>query len=181
MRWDHPRGCGEHLDEEDDPINPFGSSPRMRGAQSLPVPLQDRRRIIPADAGSTAGHLLENERDVDHPRGCGEHGAPVWRLAEESGSSPRMRGAPVRSPGAAPDSRIIPADAGSTQEISLLPAGMGDHPRGCGEHLKIKVGVDDRFGSSPRRRGAPSISGLFLRLAWIIPADAGSTSIIHGF
>ena len=50
------------------------------------------------------------------------------------GSSPRMRGAPRMDDVGRADARIIPADAGSTdQAYSDITAGE-DHPRGCGEH-----------------------------------------------
>ena len=51
------------------------------------------------------------------------------------GSSPRMRGA--LSYEADPDQAqgIIPADAGSTGQGLELLVDLGDHPRGCGEHL----------------------------------------------
>ena len=50
---DHPRGCGEHLEPTGVMSILGGSSPRMRGAHSLPVGAGGRPRIIPADAGST--------------------------------------------------------------------------------------------------------------------------------
>ena len=51
--WDHPRGCGERLAViRHGRLGP-GSSPRMRGALPGPVGVGHRRRIIPADAGST--------------------------------------------------------------------------------------------------------------------------------
>ena len=59
---DHPRGCGEHLNQRFSYILSLGSSPRMRGAlatahiQSVPI------RIIPADAGST---VVPDDIDID--------------------------------------------------------------------------------------------------------------------
>ena len=71
---DHPRGCGEH----EGGALPFGkvkgSSPRMRGARLKVVISVNRRRIIPADAGSTDSGCQVVFDDWDHPRGCGEHG-----------------------------------------------------------------------------------------------------------
>ena len=52
-RQDHPRVCGEHLEDFGRLMEIWGSSPRMRGAlngRGLPV---DEWRIIPAYAGST--------------------------------------------------------------------------------------------------------------------------------
>ena len=51
-----------------------------------------------------------------------------------------------------------------------------DHPRVCGEHIKVYNGLDSRTGSSPRMRGAPTgRSGYWTTTIRIIPAYAGST------
>ena len=47
----------------------------MRGAHVVAADLYDRRRIIPADAGSTGLGYLLTKHARDHPRGCGEHRA----------------------------------------------------------------------------------------------------------
>ena len=70
---DHPRACGEHLENVllnyDDP----GSSPRMRGT---PIPHHSDSRgygIIPAHAGNTGSRISGLQSCGDHPRACGEH------------------------------------------------------------------------------------------------------------
>ena len=70
----------------------------------------------------------------DHPRVCGEHAQETERRAQESGSSPRMRGTP--SGHIQTDTRlgIIPAYAGNTISHGVRYAGLRDHPRVCGEH-----------------------------------------------
>ena len=86
-----------------------------------------------------------------------------------------MRGALGQERGDFSDSRIIPADAGSTSSSAKPTIPNGDHPRGCGEHPQQRQEREPHPGSSPRMRGA--------QLAWpqmaiplgIIPADAGST------
>ena len=50
--------------------------------------------------------------------------------------------------------RIIPADAGSTVTTFDASIMAEDHPRGCGEHMLMVIGVADCEGSSPRMRGA---------------------------
>ena len=50
---DHPSGCGEHIRPVWDWIVDKGSSPRMRGARFAILPIANKPRIIPADAGST--------------------------------------------------------------------------------------------------------------------------------
>ena len=69
---DHPRGCGEqHV------ANLFakiltGSPPRMRGAGWRVCAGRCRRRITPADAGSSSWSDRPSFEVTDHPRGCGE-------------------------------------------------------------------------------------------------------------
>ena len=53
-RWDHPRRCGEHLQQHAILLLMNGSSPQMRGAQLLGVAERIEDGIIPADAGSTS-------------------------------------------------------------------------------------------------------------------------------
>ena len=52
-RTDHPRGCGEHCAALVMSVFARGSSPRMRGAPRWLNSSGQRKRIIPADAGST--------------------------------------------------------------------------------------------------------------------------------
>ena len=174
-RWDHPRGCGEHLER---PLRQGcleGSSPRMRGApadqlQRLPV-----LRIIPADAGSTWPASRAADHAWDHPRGCGEHCLSNRHVGLSLGSSPRMRGAHGGQGLDLLVDRIIPADAGSTYCPKYNGSSHWDHPRGCGEHACCAHLARDVGGSSPRMRGAPA-SWRTTPPKWgIIPADAGST------
>ena len=72
------------------------------------------------------------------------------------GSSPRMRGAPRMADGAHGPGRIIPADAGSTNDIYIQRVSVVDHPRGCEEHTAWGTSYPSSPGSSPRMRGAPS-------------------------
>ena len=52
-RRDHPRGCGEHDGLFHLTLSRMGSSPRMRGAHMYGYSCDERKGIIPADAGST--------------------------------------------------------------------------------------------------------------------------------
>ena len=77
LEEDHPRGCGEHLIKAAKPLSCKGSSPRMRGAHSQRISAIRPDRIIPADAGSTEAVCRPGRPPEDHPRGCGEHAAPL--------------------------------------------------------------------------------------------------------
>ena len=70
---------------------------------------------------------------------------------------------------------IIPADAGNTSGMAHLSARIEDHPRGCGEHSALIVGLPLMTGSSPRMRGTRSPINLGDVSVRIIPADAGNT------
>ena len=153
---DHPRGCGEHGEAVGHSATQEGSSPRMRGAPVLTT--------------------LTVLHKVDHPRGCGEHARPWCPKQVEQGSSPRMRGARITWSRPRVESRIIPADAGSTIFGVIGVAQTTDHPRGCGEHLQIMTVARPLEGSSPRMRGAQRHDVLEWIKSRIIPADAGSTS-----
>ena len=91
---DHPRVCGEHMDEQIMRNMFEGSSPRMRGARIGYGRIVGPAGIIPAYAGSTAWLISRRAGTGDHPRVCGEHSSLWPFLSLQAGSSPRMRGAP---------------------------------------------------------------------------------------
>ena len=172
---DHPRVCGEHVSAMSLAVRLTGSSPRMRGTLRLPAVAVFDHGIIPAYAGNTRCCWPSCWCCRDHPRVCGEHMLRERRIVWQAGSSPRMRGTPFgrrlhfRPPG------IIPAYAGNTVvRVRRLPL-LGDHPRVCGEHVRLARARVPVQGSSPRMRGTPEwLDGE----AWadgIIPAYAGNT------
>ena len=89
-----------------------------------------------------------------------------------------MRGARIDTIHSGTDGRIIPADAGSTEGDSQIAVSAGDHPRGCGEHVTVDSRSAPIMGSSPRMRGAHQRRILPFPSHRIIPADAGSTSLL---
>ena len=94
---DHPRVCGECLPVPSD-ITPFdGSSPRVRGMLRSADQHGRRRRIIPACAGNAQSLGRSRWARRDHPRVCGECDARVAVNVTQHGSSPRVRGMPVRA------------------------------------------------------------------------------------
>ena len=175
---DHPRGCGEHKERNSSRLSRMGSSPRMRGAHLSISPLNALAGIIPADAGSTRKREDFIRQPEDHPRGCGEHGMRTVKETVDRGSSPRMRGAPVRHQTDDDVLGIIPADAGSTWRWAPARSSRKDHPRGCGEHPRGAGPSALPWGSSPRMRGARIIETSNPQTIGIIPADAGSTACL---
>ena len=131
--------------------------------------------IIPAYAGNTRVFAALRPAWRDHPRVCGEHTASRGITSFSAGSSPRMRGTlfwvirPMKA------CRIIPAYAGNTPPELDVDRARRDHPRVCGEHIKMQSRELMPRGSSPRMRGTRNDPGRFLRAYGIIPAYAGNT------
>ena len=137
LAWrDHPRGCGEHVQQPGETLAETGSSPRMRGTRNAEPGAFPGCRIIPADAGNTEAPNPHGYHNPDHPRGCGEHCDGGVAGAGAGGSSPRMRGTLWVQRQRHSKSRIIPADAGNTSPQSHTRDDGMDHPRGCGEHFQ---------------------------------------------
>ena len=172
-----------------------GSSPRMRGT---PPWLVSEPPFAPV-----------------HPRVCGEHTAlriaifhrfiPAHagntpnrsnRSRSVTGSSPRMRGTPMRTVDHEYALRFIPAHAGNTCRITLvnrcLVAGSSPRMRGTHRHrpkssarrfIPAHAGntthrsarAHVRLGSSPRMRGTLIVLISLAMVARFIPAHAGNT------
>ena len=96
---DHPRACGANCGGVLDNIKGFGSSPRMRGKRYATDLSPPAWRIIPAHAGQTQGRLCQCNSRPDHPRACGANYFWLYPPGSCTGSSPRMRGKLIRSPG----------------------------------------------------------------------------------
>ena len=150
----------------------------MRGAHRLECRESKGWGIIPANAGSTI--LISSDSSIrwDHPRECGEHSAAMCRLSSPTGSSPRMRGAQLAGLGVDGRPGIIPANAGSTGWSKTHAEPGGDHPRECGEHTDDLEADSLSEGSSPRMRGARARGHQGMGHIRIIPANAGSTSLL---
>ena len=134
---DHPPHTRGALRWPRQATRPTRGHPRIRGEHAGPAPRPAKPPgIIPAYAGSTYSNYLN----------------PL----AETGSSPRMRGAP-RSGGRA-----------TTR--------ARDHSRTCGEHATWASSGSARGGSSPHMRGARHRGHLCRVRHGIIPAHAGSTS-----
>jgi len=150
----HPRACGEHPVGYTGFGNNSGSSPRVRGTRRHWRRKQRRKRFIPARAGNTRSRGAARVNLAVHPRACGEHHDDSILYTSANGSSPRVRGTPIRTGSVFVRSRFIPARAGNTLPgfavvdfCRFIPARAGNtqaafflcaffpvHPRACGEH-----------------------------------------------
>ena len=88
----HPRACGEQVQDSDTTDVADGSSPRMRGTESVELPALDCDRFIPAHAGNRFITLTIRRTSTVHPRACGEQTQRAASRSFSTGSSPRMRG-----------------------------------------------------------------------------------------
>ena len=136
-------------------------------------------RIIPAHAGQTRQTLHIECGLEDHPRACGANSTKYNARHMPTGSSPRMRGKPLRFLVFDPCGRIIPAHAGQTTIFSFNSARWSDHPRACGANGVWGVFNIRGHGSSPRMRGKPAVIYPRLGARRIIPAHAGQTEKSH--
>ena len=178
--WDHPRVCGEHWEHRAYRMMCTGSSPRARGARGSLPRMAGCEGIIPACAGSTRSSLSRRRWTRDHPRVRGEHTGLFTTLPREKGSSPRARGARDYVEEIDGPVGIIPACAGSTDLTLLHLILRWDHPRVRGEHGHPGRPLPAAWGSSPRARGARTVTLMPHPRRGIIPACAGSTSFAAG-
>ena len=112
-------------------------------------------RITPADAGKTSVCIICNIFAWDHPRGCGENNNRKRIFRISAGSPPQVRGKPFSSTEIGKKKGITPAGAGKTRCRRCIRVIRQDHPRRCGENIRMSVSV--------------------LLLPWITPAGAGKT------
>ena len=152
-----------------------GSSPRVRGTVD---PLQTAVigcRFIPACAGNRRRRGSSARPTSVHPRVCGEQPFRTRSSASMYGSSPRVRGTVLPSPGFGARDRFIPACAGNSGRPLHETGPHPVHPRVCGEQGSGALRGMFKDGSSPRVRGTgdtrrcPPMSDRF------IPACAGNS------
>ena len=177
---DHPRACGANAAATSSGIGWPGSSPRVRGKHRAHVGAAHTRRIIPARAGQTRCRRTGMRARPDHPRACGAN-VNTWSPIDLNiGSSPRVRGKPIRHHVARDRRRIIPARAGQTGRRARRVEQGPDHPRACGANTAHEVKTCRKHGSSPRVRGKLILLALPPRPIRIIPARAGQTISLSG-
>ena len=150
---DHPRGCGDKSIRAVLATSAAGSPPRMRGQEIHQSDSMRVVRITPADAGTRQRCRALRLRTWDHPRGCGDKHVYTSCNQLITGSPPRMRGQVNYLVNHPHQSRITPADAGTSLLIQLVGYDLRDHPRGCGDKRAEAEARSTRVGSPPRMRG----------------------------
>ena len=71
------------------------------------------------------------------------------------------------------DYRITPAHAGKSNTFQVEETGKEDHPRTCGEKLKVFCNEISSLGSPPHMRGKVKVRKSLTVLLRITPAHAG--------
>ena len=115
---------------------------------------------------------------TDHPRVCGERSKAGRAERWNYGSSPRVRGTLLCVPFGLIGYRIIPACAGNVSFPEWTSPGRTDHPRVCGERIRVYHWVVGCVGSSPRVRGTRGRPLPKRTDERIIPACAGNAPLV---
>ena len=118
---EHPRVCGENYMNFVIVVEPYGTSPRMRGKHSTALAALSSDRNIPAYAGKTATDHSQGPPRQEHPRVCGENRRQTHRCHKCNGTSPRMRGKHGNMTHLREYPRNIPAYAGKTASPRCCP------------------------------------------------------------
>ena len=111
----------------------------------------------------------------DHPRRCGENLLMWLARGRQQGSPPQVRGKLSHTSPALISSRITPAGAGKTPQVTLVPIEDKDHPRRCGENPTRWRPTNLQRGSPPQVRGKLCRTAPYTVRKRITPAGAGKT------
>ena len=137
--WDHPRTCGEKAFTSSLFQVFSGSPPHMRGKERHGYSHHPRMGITPAHAGKSLIYAIWVCSTWDHPRTCGEKEKISAPEFFKGGSPPHMRGKAYYHDGVNASHGITPAHAGKRLNTVKNPFKKRDHPRTCGEKLKIAL------------------------------------------
>ena len=129
--------------------------------------------ITPAYAGKRVRPWRERHKEGDHPRVCGEKIWPSASAGKPLGSPPRMRGKARLFDTVRHNHRITPAYAGKRLSGLFGCVPGRDHPRVCGEKIRISGPNAPTPGSPPRMRGKDYVRYLNEGKHGITPAYAG--------
>ena len=135
---DHPRVCGEKTSCLCRRLWRAGSPPRVRGKVLQLICTIDDLGITPACAGKSCSPFRPRGLSWDHPRVCGEKKERRKYGERAKGSPPRVRGKEKVLTNVSTLLRITPACAGKSSSDFQTQAPARDHPRVCGEKVKVQ-------------------------------------------
>ncbi len=139
------------------------------------------RGLIPAYAGRTRFLSAHVTPATAHPRLRGADHRILRGMHRGLGSSPLTRGGHGSKPTREPPSGLIPAYAGRTHALALIPFHLAAHPRLRGADPVGYVAGFAHMGSSPLTRGGPLALRRCKAHAGLIPAYAGRTHDVGSF
>ena len=118
----------------------------------------DRREIVsfgitPAYAGKRSPRNVPMPQDGDHPRLCGEKFGDCGNSPPAIGSPPPMRGKDATEHIVNSGNGITPAYAGKSVGNYIAVCRNRDHPRLCGEKVRLYHAEQSALGSPPPMRG----------------------------
>ena len=121
---------------------------------------------------------MDRALSADHPRSRGVYPGRFPPGNISTGSSPLARGLHALTKREQFIYRIIPARAGFTESLYLVPSGHEDHPRSRGVYRMRFRRRRLRAGSSPLARGLQPVGLRVADAIRIIPARAGFTAVM---
>ena len=107
---------------------------------------------------------------------CGEKSEAIALSLTVQGSPPRMRGKVLDTVIEHAFDGITPAYAGKSVRTCAVQSRDRDHPRVCGEKLRIVEVGRVKEGSPPPMRGKESRRQIGIKIGGITPACAGKSS-----
>ena len=153
----------------------MGSSPLTRGKLPFRVHESPHAGLIPAHAGKTIMRLNKEGINGAHPRSRGENIKLTAHARPSNGSSPLTRGKRPPPVSMLYARGLIPAHAGKTYFLFVLPRRAWAHPRSRGENSSARGCPGKRRGSSRLTRGKLWMVYPSVRVRGLIPAHAGKT------
>ena len=114
-------------------------------------------------------------RCQDHPRVCGEQFNIVLNRKLMIGSPPRVRGTVAGGRIIRVQGGITPACAGNSSPGAEYGPAARDHPRVCGEQVRLEQTFYKDLGSPPRVRGTDERITFIGNTFGITPACAGNS------
>ena len=145
----------------------------MRGKAQACMPAWQQSGITPACAGKSHLRSFRHALPWDHPRVCGEKPRALPVPFPETGSPPRVRGKGIGVLLQSGSVGITPACAGKSNRDQTILTTFEDHPRVCGEKLRLCEFLLSSLGSPPRVRGKAASACLTSFQTGITPACAG--------
>ncbi len=161
------------------PMLLYGSSPCLRGTPTNRLLITTHRRFIPVLTGNARWKLRRHSSNAVHPRAYGERDQLLCYRLAISGSSPCLRGTPLRQRTRFHQARFIPVLTGNAREKKERISALSVHPRAYGErHYQFGVVISSR-GSSPCLRGTLVIVKAVVAFTRFIPVLTGNAASIY--